>query len=501
MPNPLQPLSLGVPAFFGLNTERQTSLLEPAWATKVDNAVFDSAGRIASRKGYTSAHTQTGKVKAMAEWTTGSILAASNNKLYFDGVDATGTMTTPTDDYWCLVESYGEILGYQDGHVPFEFAGGTCQDQSITTGGAIPTTWSGVALAAYGRVWVMDATKRVLKYSALLDPKNFDGSGTATDATAGYIDLDSVWKNGLDTVQALAAFNGHLVIFGKANILVYSNPILPFSSMALVEDVQGIGCIARDTVHSVGEDIWFLSSSGLRSLGRTVVKDKMPLMDYSKNIRSYFIQHMAPVNDKLSIKATYNEKEGFYLISSPTTGKVFVFDVRAPLEDGSVRVTTWSSNVPTAFLSTKDSDLYFGQSGLIGRYGGYKDNTSAYTFSYVSGWMTLGEDNNGTRYVMPKKLKAILFTGSNNTVTFNWQYDFSTTGFTYSKVLTGVTASEWGIAEYGIGEWGGGGGLSSLTIPMRGYGNLFKVELTSSINGHQLAIQKFDIYAKLGRTS
>lgn len=499
MPNPLQPLSLGVPAFQGLNTERQTSILDPSWATEANNAIFDSSGRIAARKGWTSQSTVTGTVRSLIEWTTGGMIAGAGNKIWLDGADATGTITTPSGDNWQFVEYNDKVIGFQDSHDPIVCSGTTSADLGATHGGAMPTTWSGVGLAAYGRLWVMDADKQVLKYSALLDETNFDASGTLSDATAGFFDLKSVWKNGLDQVQALAAHNGNLIIFGKRGILVYNNPTLPYSAMALVEDVQGIGCIARDTVQAVGEDLWFLSSSGVRSLGRTIVKDKMPLSDYSRNVRSYLVEHVVPVNNKISIKATYNEKEGFYILSTPSSGRVFIFDVRAPLEDGSVRVTTWTSNLPTALYSKANGDLIFGQSNAIGKYATYADNGSAFTFSYTSGWMTVGQSN-GTQYVLPKKLKTIVFSGGANTINFTWKFDFSTTGFSASKALSSITPDEWGTAEYGIGEFGGGGGLATLNIPMRGHGNLFKVELNSSVTS-QLAIQKFDIYAKLGRTS
>ena len=500
MPNPLIPMSLGVPAFQGLNTERQTSLLDPSWATEVNNAVFDSAGRIAARKGWTSQSAVTGQVKSLIEWTTGGMIAGAGNSIYLDTTDITGTISTATNDHWQFIEFNDQVLGFQDNHAPITCNGSTCADIAVTHGGAsMPTTWSGVALAAYGRVWAMDADKQVLKYSALLDETDFDASGTLSDATAGVIDLKSVWKNGLDQVTALAAHNGQLIIFGKRGILVYANPTLPYSAMVLEEDVQGIGCIARDTVQAVGEDLWFLSNSGVRSLGRTVVKDKMPLQDYSRNVRSYLIDHVNPVNDKLSIKATYNEKEGFYILSSPSTSRVFVFDVRAPLEDGSVRVTTWTSNVPTALYSKANGDLMFGQTNAIGKYATYADNGNSFNFSYISGWTTVDQQG-GVRYVIPKRLKTIVYSGGANTVNFEWFFDFSSTGFSASKTLSSITPDEWGSGEYGIAEFGGGGGLATITIPMKGYGNLFRVELNSTVTS-QLAIQKFDIYSKLGRTS
>ena len=48
------PINLTAPALRGLNTEADASLLTPDWATVLNNAVFDSAGRAAIRKGWVS---------------------------------------------------------------------------------------------------------------------------------------------------------------------------------------------------------------------------------------------------------------------------------------------------------------------------------------------------------------------------------------------------------------------------------------------------------------
>ena len=267
--------------------------------------------------------------------------------------------------------------------------------------------------------------------------------------------------------------------------------------MELVENITGVGCIARDSVQVIGEDVWFLSSSGLRSLGRTVVKDKMPLSDISRNIRSFLIQNVINIANKDTIKSVYNEKQGFYLLSIPTSSIVFVFDVRAPLQDGSVRISTWDQNIPTAFVNGDEDELYFGESGAIGRYTEYQDNGSSYDFSYKSGWLSFEEQ--GTRYVIPKKIKAIVYTGTNNSITFGWRFDFATSGFSVTNSITGVTPSEWGEAEWGLGEWSGGGTLTKVSSPMKGHGNLIRIDMDATINGYLLAIQRVDVHAKLGR--
>lgn len=51
--SPAQPITFPSPGFLGLNKEKEQSVLTPEWATEAQNAVVDSAGRLAARKGYT----------------------------------------------------------------------------------------------------------------------------------------------------------------------------------------------------------------------------------------------------------------------------------------------------------------------------------------------------------------------------------------------------------------------------------------------------------------
>ena len=90
--------------------------------------------------------------------------------------------------------------------------------------------------------------------------------------------MKSVW--GFDEIVALESFNGKLIIFGKNNIAIYNDPFDPSATtFALDEVIQGVGCVARDSVQAFGDDVLFLAADGVRSLNRTKIQDKMPLTD------------------------------------------------------------------------------------------------------------------------------------------------------------------------------------------------------------------------------
>ena len=59
------PINLTAPAFQGLTLEASGSTLGPEWATALDNAVFDSVGRPASRKGFTTETSSAGSAVHM----------------------------------------------------------------------------------------------------------------------------------------------------------------------------------------------------------------------------------------------------------------------------------------------------------------------------------------------------------------------------------------------------------------------------------------------------
>ena len=61
----------------------------------------------------------------------------------------------------------------------------------------------------------------------------------------------------------------------------------PTSNISLVEVIDGVGCIARDSIQDIGTDILFLSDTGVRSLGRIIQEKSAPIFDASKKVETY----------------------------------------------------------------------------------------------------------------------------------------------------------------------------------------------------------------------
>jgi hypothetical protein len=512
---PLAPINIVAPGRFGLNTQSAANILGPEWATEASNAVFDLTGRLTARKGWApatgTAMTGTPVVDVIHEYIredgSSSIISSGGNKIWSgtsSHSDVTGTSTITVGDNWQFLNFIDECIGVQQGEQPIRSTGGNFADL-VETSGDCPTGNCG--LAAFGRLWIAGSDKQTIKYSALLSSTLWD-----TPDGAGSIDMTSVWPNGMDEVVALAAYNGTLVIFGKNCVVFYTDGqgsalgIDP-DNMYVSDTIIGTGCIARDSVQQIDNgDMLFLSANGVQSLQRLIQERSNPIMNVSMNVRDYLLDFVS--SETMSeIRSIYAPKEGFYLLVFPTASKVFCFDTRFKLEDGTYRITEWSSTIK-AGVRANDNTVYLSLSNLGGRlgtYSGYNDRNSSnsattYTFQYLSGWLDLGADFAG--YIkMLKSINGIVFSGtSTNTMSVTWDFDFQGTPDSYTVLLddTGSPA-EYGLAEFGVAEYSGGGALTRFRVPASGAGQYTRVGLTASISANTFSIQQINLYAKVGR--
>jgi hypothetical protein len=312
--------------------------------------------------------------------------------------------------------------------------------------------------------------------------------------TAGSLDVSRVWSNGADEIVGLAAHNGFLFIFGRRQILVYANATTP-STMTLSDTISSVGCIARDTIQNTGKDVVFLSGSGLRSVLRTVQEKSAPLGDLSKNIRNDFLGIVASESDT-QLRSVYSEQNGFYLLTCPTANKVFCFDTKTTLEDGSYRVTIWDNITPQSFCSRRNGDLLLGKTGFVAKYTGYQDDTSSYRMEYYTNNADLGNDGQTS---IIKRIKVLVVGGSNQAVSVFWGYDFSSSYQSQTISIPTQAVSEYGIGEYNIAEYATGIILEELTAYGSGSGKVVQTGFEININGSPISFQKIEIQTKTGK--
>jgi len=282
-----------------------------------------------------------------------------------------------------------------------------------------------------------------------------------------------------------------LFIFFENPIFFYSN-VDDITNIALNEVIDSTGCVARDSIQNIGSDILFLSKEGVRSLGRTVLQDNMPLTSVSSAIREDIVQAVQAETANL-IRSAYNERNGFYVVTFPSTSTTFVLDVRM-YSQGIVRSTVWDMGAKE-FLTTRDGNLLIGLSaGFIGSYGSYLDFDQTYLLKYRSGWIDPGA---GTELIW-KKMRCYLGAEFDASVIGTWGYDYGSAESYETKDIQGGDNAEWGVSEWGEDEWGSQISGSTLDFQMTRTGELVRIGIQAVINGGNLAFNKIELYFKVG---
>lgn len=542
MSKALQVSSVSAPGFLGLNTQDPSLEISNGFAGVALNCVIDKFGRVGARQGYENVNTSTGTLGANVVTViheliqidgTLTVLLFGNGKLFKLGLSTAGAVAeyniaeygsngVPLAEYtqgvaglgtileltyggpaiapvftagnWQAASLNGIVYFFQTGNDPiiYDPAVSTTTFRRVTEKsgylGTVPS--ANVAISAYGRIWAANTTTNntTVSFSDLL-------SGFVwSTGTSGTLDVSRVWSNGADEITGLAAHNGFLFIFGRRQILVYANATTP-STMALSDTISSVGCIARDSIQNTGKDVVFLSGSGLRSVLRTVQEKSAPLGDLSKNIRNDFLATVASESAS-ELRSVYSEQNGFYLLTCPTSDKVFCFDTKTTLEDGSYRVTTWDNIAPQSFCARRNGDLLIGQTGHVTKYTGYQDDGSAYRMEYYTNNADLGNDGQTS---IIKKIKVLVVGGSNQAISVFWGYDFSSSYQSQTISIPIQAVSEYGIGEYNIAEFATGITLQELTAYGSGSGKVVQTGFEINVNGLPISFQKIEIQTKTGK--
>jgi len=487
MAKQLQTTTISAPGFLGINTQESSVDLSSGYALEAYNCVIDKFGRIGARKGWTKQNSSTNSdlgtndIEFLFELgETEQVIAGGNNLLLTldSGVlttavdttvsNAAGTGTTAytiTGNNWSassIVFGEGPDISphaylAQAGHLPLVYHKlgashahtGVYGFNLLSDAGSVPTPYvsspsdfkPNVVLGAYGRTWWANIVndEQTVYFSALLDGTNL------STGDSGYLSLVDVFPNG-DQVVGLAAHNGFLVIFGKRNIAIYSNPI-DVTRLELVDLIANVGCIARDTIINTGTDVMFLSDTGLRSISRVIQEKSAPINNISFNVRDDLVAFVDSETNKDRIKSAYYPKDAFYVLTLPTSKYVFCFDLRGRLQNGACRVTIWDSIEPTAFYTTYAGDLLIGKEGYVGKYISYLDNDTIYKMRYYTNNFDLG---NPTSLKVLKKANFTVVGGVGQNVFIKYGFDYISSYRDIRKTLSAGSVYEFNVNKFGV---------------------------------------------------
>ena len=545
MTKQLQSTSIAAPGFYGLNTQESSVTLASGYALEATNCVIDKYGRLGSRQGWLDRTTATTAVnlEGLQEFTNNSgvseYISWGDNKVY----KGMATLTNITNsavisaDNWQTVTLSNNVYMFQREHHPLMMtAGGTGVSRIDAHASHVNTPpQANAVLSAYGRLWAADVTgdNHTIYFSDLVTASG-GGMRWTGAGSSGSLDIAKSWTKGGDSIVALGAFNGYLVIFCKNSIVIYgdtdaNNNYLTPINLRLVEVIEGVGCIARDSVQNTGTDLMFLSNSGVRSLSRVIQEKSTPVGDLSINVRDE-LATLVSSESPAGIKSVYSPKHAFYLLSFPTSQQVYCFDTRGRLENGAARVTRWSELAHKGMLYTSDGRVLFGQTTGIAEYGGYLDNGSTYRMLYYTNYFDFDQP---TTVKILKSVGITLIGGSGQVFTVKSGTDYTDEYRSYNATVKQSTISEYGgfigdtlsgidqsptnPSDYGgviidasgaitsdestvnPAEYTGGGGTDRIKLSIGGSGSVVQLGFETEISGDEVSIQKFDLYIKIGR--
>ena len=336
--------------------------------------------------------------------------------LYFKTITQVKTETSESDATG--INTVANIsVGVAVGHVEVAGLSNLTADAAPTD---VPT--GGISHSAFGRLWVQKSAtgvnQNVIVYSGANNHQQWYVGASA--ANAGELDLAanfSAWKNGYDELVAISSFDKFLVAFMRNSIIVYESPDA-VATIKINMALQGVGCLSKDSIQSVGNDLYFLSATGVRSLRQVLQSgDKVELSDISVLVRRALMEDVASAETVLpSVRSNYDPEEGQYWLKG-ATGTIWVFDL-ASLNPGiPTRITKY---VDTDWFSFcyHEGDSYLGYQGRIGKYNNYLDNDVAYECEWLSNPFDLDTSN----LKVLKKIGATIEGQSTDEVTITTQF-------------------------------------------------------------------------------
>jgi len=507
MAKELSPLSIVGPGSLGLNTKSSSLEIGPEYCTTTTNAVVANTGVLAARKGFVAQNATEiangENIRVLHDYIdTGeeSRIISTANLQIFEGTatptEVTGTITAPTADNWKFVNFAGKCVGVQANHQPIvKTNGGNFEDINFDSPPNDPID----ALSAFGRVWYVEADRQTIRYTDLLQ------EDTLSTGSSGVLNMYTVWGNGNDEIVALAEFNNYIVILGRKQVVLFAGGEDPNTALQIVDIVNNTGCIARDSVQNIGDDIIFLSEKGIISLARNIQAGgdvrSLPLANLADNV-SDFLSTFSLSEPAESIKSCYKPDDGYYLITFPSSKRTFYFNLRYPTPDNKARVFVWTGINPTALVVDRSDRLFIGKAGIIGLYDGYSDNGEDYELFFKTGFSSGGPQERTIKKI-PKQAVIIIKGGYSSALTFLWSYDFLSTVYDNETqtIEVEIEAAEYGINEYGIAEYSRINPVSTLIYSLTGTGKSIQYGIRSNIVGAELEIQRIDLYVKAGKVS
>ena len=517
MPQPQHNIDVAAPGFMGLNLEESPTALGPEWAAVANHCVLDEEGRIGSRKGLAMNIQETGVLietisEFVAENGDTTLFSAGGLNIYRGYAAPLIPLTFPvdyvvTDNNWQMIQFNNRFFFVQKDHQmlmynPTSTTPDTLEAVDTAAAPVGPDDAPNCGTAGEGHLWVggFPSAEQWVFWSGLLDGTDF----VASDS--GQLNLSEAWPNGHDEVVGIIVHNANLYIFGRVSILVYSGAGDPTNELQLVDTINRIGCVARDSIVALGRDIYFLDANGVRSMARTIQEKSVPIGDVSANVDKDIEALLIRETEQGRIRAEYSPENFFYVIIFPTSETVYVFDTRGKTESGGARATLWPSMfgpAPRCCVRTKNQQTFFGGQDGIYRYEGSVDVLKDFALSTVDFKYRLHPQTFGEHVTVkfPKQVDVVFFGGLGQCLKLSWAFDYREPAANQiQNCFIALDIAEYNIGQYGIDEYSGDNSFISETkYNVWGSGKRVTYELSMNVDKQRISIQELNLQALKGR--
>ena len=373
--------------------------------------------------------------------------------------------------------------------------------EAVKGAGTVPT--GNCVHSGFGRLWAQKSHsgigKNIIAYSALLDETSWTTGGGEINVlgNAGSV------STGFDELVAISSFDGFLVAFLRDSIIIYDSPEAP-ANLSIEQVIKGIGCIARDSVQQVGDDIYFLSSTGIRSLKQVVfTTNRVELTEISQVVRKDLVDSMnTPTGNLSKIRTCYNPEEGQYWIKAPN-GDIFSIHNYSLIDKDTPRITKFTETDWFSFVYF-EGETFLAQKGNIGKYQGFNDidpTTSPPALTtYTSRWASNYADFDTSKIKMLKNVGVTVFGASNQQLTLDWDFDNGLANSSRTLTIKGAgDLAEFNVAEFNVAEFSGGVALEKIKSSASRTGRTLSIGLFFVSNGNALSVEQISLFAKIGR--
>jgi hypothetical protein len=482
----LRTAAIIMPGSYGLNLE-DGILIDQAkrFVSEATNGVVDVEGRLRSRSYFVNQSSGvTSNLLSIAVYrhtdAVETVVTGTDAAIYTGVSTLTSRKSNAATGNYKFVGGNGKLLAFCAGETPMIFNGGTFAEEAFT--GAPWTSHPAEVIIAYGRAWAADdataGERATLWFSGLLTPAIWNAGD------AGEIDLSNVWVGGGDVIVALAALSNRMYIFGQTQIVQYTMPEDNDPASMSLGDVATIGAVARDAVLTTEQGIYFLSKTGVYRIDKAgQITALMAFPAQSKLVNGDLLSELA-AETLAEVRMGYHAKEGWVLLTFPTSAVTYCINTRRNVEGVNVPVITKWTHTDVAqrgFASDSSGNLYCAGPNGVHKYTGDTPGSNSITFSFMTQWLGDGGEESDL-----KALSLVLDAASGQAGTARWRTDFKE-GTTYTQAFT-CTAAEF-AEDPGIGE-----AIADLTES----GGTVKLGASFVINGDPVAVHALRLYSTGG---